>query len=76
MRKLTPEIRSSMRVTVIYFLLSLVCVIVSQQFVTGVAHPVWHDVLLLIGGVLLGGMAAMIVYTNIEINKSSSKKEE
>ena len=49
-----------------YLLPGLACLLVAEELVL---QGVWHDALLLISGVLLGGVAVQLTLINIELNK-------
>jgi len=55
--------RKLIRDAVIYFALALGCIIGADY----VANPIWHDALLVIGGVCLGGVAVMVTLVDIQL---------
>lgn len=61
--------RKLIRDAVIYFALALGCIIGADY----VANPIWHDALLVIGGVCLGGIAVMVVLIDM---RSKTEKDE
>ena len=49
--------------TVIYLILGLTCIIVAGELTVSVSTAeVWHDTLLVIGGILIGAFCAMLVF--------------
>lgn len=51
---------------VAYLLPSLACWLVAKELIP---QGVWHDALILISGVLLGGVAVQVSLISIELNK-------
>lgn len=62
--------KSLIRDAIIYGTLGLGC-IVGADYVT---KAVWHDALLVIGGVLLGGLCAMLVLLDIKLKARRAGK--
>ena len=59
--------------TSIFLILGLTCVMVGGELTVSVTiAEIWHDALLIIGGILLGGFCAMLVILNIELKKAKS----
>ena len=60
------------RDAIIYGALALGC-IVGADYVT---KAVWHDALLVIGGLLLGGLCAMMVLLEIRLKARRAKNQD
>ena len=57
--------------TFIYLILGLTCIIVGGELTVSITPAeIWHDALLVIGGILMGGFCAMLVVLNIKLKES------
>lgn len=64
------SIKKLIRDAVTYFVLALGC-LAGADYVVGT----WHDVLLVVAGLMLGGVAAMVTLIDIETKRRAKDRE-